>query len=223
MKLSTDMKRRSFIRQAGLGISGAVLAPNIMANGMMPALVNSQYVPLRETEGQIRHGVFAPPQTGYKNKLISFPWLDDAHKTKFFGQGLPEASAEKDIDITSLLINDPKSGAKDAIQVMNSQEGISVLREGKSFELDTSKKGFTTIPGKKLKKVKMEMGHLSGFKELKRKIAKNTQAYLQVIKGNLIVNDINLEAGIGLCLSETRTLQILPTEACHFILLHYSS
>lgn len=217
------MERRSFIKKTGLGISGAILVPNAIASSVMPALVNSQYVPLKETIGQIRHGLLTLPQAGFKNSLISYSWLQDVSKNVFYENGFQEGTNNEDMEIISLLVKDPKTQATDAIQVQKSGEDVVVLREGDSQVISLTKPGFKAVSGKKLKNIKLEIGQLSGFKELSRKVPRGTEVYLQLLKGHMVVNDIDLEPGIGLCLSSMRYLHFKPTQACKFILLYHQT
>lgn len=223
MKLLIDMERRSFIKKTGIGIGGAMLAPGAIASSVLPALVNSQYVPLKENIGQIRHGILKLPQTGFKNRLISFAWLNDASRNVFFENGFQKGQGNEDMEIISLLVNDPRTSAKDAIQVQNDGEDVKVLREGVSQVVSSSKHGFKSVSGKKLKNIKLEIGHLGGFKKLRRKVPKGTEVYIQMLKGHMRVNDISLEPGTGLCLSMMSELQFNPTQACKFILLYHQT
>lgn len=69
----------------------------------------------------------------------------------------------------------------------------------------------------------MEIGHLGGFKAHKRKVAANIQVYIQLLEGKMVVNDITLEPGVGLCLSSMKSLNIIPTQESKFILLYHHS
>ncbi len=210
------------MKKVATGISGVFLAPNLVtASGLFPSLVNSQYVPIREGEGQIRHGVLTLPQAGYKNSLISFPWLHDVSKNVFYKNGFEAESSSDDLEVFSILIKDSESDTMDAIQVQKKGEEIVILREDKSWELSPSKKEFRQIPGKMLKSIKMEVGNLSGFKQVSRKVTKGTQVYAQLISGEVIINDIKLEAGRGLCLSSMKSLDILPRKKSQIILLYH--
>lgn len=215
------MERRSFIKKTGIGIGGALLAPGAIASSVLPSLVNSQYVPLRENIGQIRHGLLQLPQAGYINNLISFRWLDDASRNIFFENGFQEGN--KDMEIISLLIRDPQSSETDAMQIQKAEDDVIILREGVSHTISHAKYGFKQVPGKKLKDIKLEVGYLSGFKAVQRKVQKGTEVYLQMLEGHMMVNDISLEPGTGLCLSYMKDLQFQPTKACKFILLSHKS
>ncbi|MEM9917625.1 MAG: hypothetical protein AAF990_05985 [Bacteroidota bacterium] len=201
------MRRRLFIARTFLGLGSLWCLPTI-ANYFsgMGSSGAYQLLPLAAKEGQIRHGLLDLPQISSEAHPLVSDWLLDISRNVFFKNGFVAASDGQDMEIISILLQQPSTRRKDAIQIQHRPSGSVILMEEREYALPHAGNDWVVLEKRENEHLRMVFGHLDASSERVFSLEKEAEIFVFVLQGELMVNDVQLPVHTGLEMTTSKDL-----------------